>query len=181
MKEFPRSELGSVLLIGFGAILLLNPDFGSAALATVLGWVLVVIGAGGLLLGIIAKLRLIGMGGSIAALICGIWLLKNPLIPAKLLGIALGLLLAGQGLEALGDALSLRRCGGMFLPGLIFAGVMLVLGLALVFSPLATSRFVMTVAGIVMVLCGVGNLISHNRATKYIRDHSDDKIIDAEE
>ena len=77
MKKFSKSELGSVLLIVFGAILLLNPDLGSAALTSVLGWLLVAIGAGGLILGVPAGAGLGQLSGSILALIGGIWLLMK--------------------------------------------------------------------------------------------------------
>lgn len=181
MKDFPRSELGSVLMIVFGFILLLNPDLGSAALASVLAWLLVAIGAGGLILGVPAGAGLGQLGGSILALVGGIWLLKDPLMLARLLGIGLGLLLASQGYNALTDALSVRRCGGLYLPGMVFGGIMLILGLGLVFSPLGASRFVMTVAGLVMIICGIGNLVSHRRSVRYIQDHEKPRIIDAEE
>ena len=181
MKAFSRSELGSILLIVFGFILLLDPDLGSAALATVLGWVLVAVGAVGLILDTPVKVGMFRLGGSILELIGGIWLLKNPLALAKLLGIGLGLLLVNQGSNALRDAASVRSCGGSFLPGTLFGGFMLLAGLGLVFSPLGASRLVMAVAGLVMILCGIGNLISHRRSQRYIRDHETPRIIDAEE
>ena len=46
-KKLFRLEVGSILLILFGTILLMNPDFGSAAVAAILGWILIGGGAQG--------------------------------------------------------------------------------------------------------------------------------------
>lgn len=182
-KKLFRLEVGSILLILFGTILLMNPDFGSAAVAAILGWILIGGGAAGLLIGFLSWPGL-GIGelvGSCALLGAGIYLLKNPLMLASLLGILLGILLASQGLGALRDALRVKRYGGFYQLGLILGIAMITLGLFLVFSPMATSRFVMTAAGLVMVACGIVNLVSHKKAAKYISaSGSDDSVIDAD-
>lgn len=181
-KKLFRMEVGSIFLILFGAVLLMNPDFGSAAVAAILGWILIGGGIVGLVIGFLSWPGL-GIGelvGSCILLGSGIYLLKNPLMLASLLGILLGILLASQGIGALGDALRVKRYGGTFLPGLILGVAMVALGLYLVFSPMATSRIVWTVAGLVMVACGIGNLLSHRKATKFIHS-ANETIIDADE
>lgn len=178
-----RMETGSVVLVIFGVILALNPDFGSAAVAAILGWVLIGAGAAGLLIGVLSWPGL-GMGelaGSLILLAAGIYLQRNPLMLASLLGILLGVLLVGQGVGAMRDALRLKRRGGHWQPGLILAAVMLVAGLGLIFSPLTTSRLVMTVAGVVMIACGVGNLVSHYKVEQYIHGAGGNPVIDADE
>ena len=178
-----RMEIGSIALIVVGLILTLNPDFGSAALAAVLGWVLIGGGAVGLLIGILSWPGL-GFGeviGSGVLLLAGIYLLRNPLMLASLVGILLGLLLLTQGIGAVRDALRIKGYDGFWQGGLILGIVMAVVGVVLVFSPMTTSRVVMTVAGIVMIVCGVCNLVSHYRAQKYLKSAGDDSIIDAEE
>lgn len=169
----------SVILIAIGVILLLFPDLGSAAVSAVLGWILVAIGAVGLVIGFFAW-RSIGIGsvaGSVLILFGGIWLNNNPLALAKILGILFGVLLLSQGLGSLRDSSRIKRAGGFYRFHLLVGIVTVVLGGFLILSPLSTSRFVMTVTGIIMVACGVSNLISRNRADRFIHDHS---IIDAE-
>jgi uncharacterized membrane protein HdeD (DUF308 family) len=177
-KRLFRIEMGSVFLVLFGGILLLNPDFGSAALASILGWVLVGGGAVGLLIGFLCwpGLGLTELIGSVILLGGGIYLLRNPLVLASAVGMLLGLLLICQGFSALWDALQLKRFGGHPRLSLILGLGMGVLGIYLILSPLATSRFVMTAAGLVMVACGITNLISHYRAKKFITN-SRKKII----
>jgi len=187
-QKFFRFELGSVLLILFGMILLLNPDFGSAALATILGWILVGGGAAGLALGCISwpALGIAELIGSLIVLCCGIYLLRNPLMLASLAGVLLGLLMISQGLGSLRDGLQVKRYGGKYQFSVILSIGMLILGVYLILSPMATSRFVMKMAGLIMIASGISNLISHHRAQKYITDSrkkiiGNSKIIDAEE
>ena len=157
-------------------------------MSAILGWVLVGGGAAGLLIGVLSwpGLGIAELIGSIILLGGGIYLLRNPLMLASLMGILLGLLLLSQGLGALRDALQVKRYGGRYQLSLILGIGMSALGAYLILSPMATSRFVMTVAGLIMVACGITNLISHCRADKYITGsrkkiiHNPD-IIDADE
>lgn len=178
-KKLFRLEIGSVLLIILGIVLLLKPDFGSAAIGTIFGWFLVGGGIVGFVIGFLSWPGL-GLGEIVisgALLATGVYLLNHPMVLASLLGILLGILLASQGLGALRDALRIKRHGGYFKLGLILGIGMVALGIFLIFSPLTTSRFVMTVAGIIMIVCGLSNLFCHRKATKFI---AADSIIDAD-
>lgn len=169
-RNFFRFELGSVLLILFGAVLLMNPDFGSAAVASILGWVLVIAGAAGLIVSfaVLSAPDLTGLGISFLLLVVGIYLLRRPLMLASLIGLFLGLLLLTQGLGSLRDGLQLKRFGGGYRLSLLLGIGMSVLGIVLILSPMTTSRFVMRMAGFVMVVCGISNLISRRRNNKFI-------------
>ena len=121
-KKLFRFEIGSILMVLFGAVLLLNPDFGSAALSAILGWLLVGSGAAGLAIGFLSwpALGILELIGSFIILGGGIYLLRNPLMLASLVGVLLGLLLLSQGLGSLRDALQVKRYGGSFKFSLIF-------------------------------------------------------------
>lgn len=183
-KHLAQARWGSVALVVFGLILMIFPDFGSSTVAVVIAWLLMLGGSAGLLIGVLSW-PAFGFGtmiGSGACLIVGIYILRHPLSLASILGVVLGVLLTAQGLGSLGDSLRLRRGGAVWLPGLIWSSVTIALGLVLIFSPLTSSRIVMTVVGLVMILCGAASLYTHYKANSCIRrEKGDDRIIDADE
>ena len=165
-KHLAQARWGSIALIVLGLVLLLFPDFGSSTVAVILAWVLMIGGSAGLLIGVLSW-PAFGFGtmiGSGLVLAAGIYILRHPLSLASILGVLLGVLLTTQGLGALGDALRLRRGGGLWVPGLVLSILTMVFGLILIFSPLTSSRIVMTVVGLVLIVFGAGNLYTHFKA-----------------
>ena len=182
LGSFLRQELDSFIMILFGGILLLNPDFGSAAISGILGWCLVAVGALLLLVCMLSKPRL--TGGAIAGtlILClGIYLLDHPLMLAKILGYALGLLLLRRGLYNWVAAQKIRKAGGFYLTSLLFSCGTIALGLSLILSPMSSSRLFMTLGGALLVALGIGNIVTHWRTRGYLEDRNfDPNIIDAD-
>ena len=174
-----RSVFGSVCLIVVGLLLLANPDFGSALVSNILGWLLVVFGGLALVYGLLKKAGLVWDLISAAVVAIGVVLLWNPLLLARILGVLLGLFLAFQGLTALSNALKVRRNGGNAGAALVLAVLLLVLGLVLMFLPLSTSRVLMTIAGVVFTLSGVSSLIVRARMDR-LQENNDSNIVDAD-
>lgn len=183
-KHLAQARWGSIALIVLGLVLLLFPDFGSSTVAVILAWVLMIGGSAGLLIGVLSW-PAFGFGtmiGSGLVLAAGIYILRHPLSLASILGVLLGVLLTAQGLGALGDALRLRRGGGLWVPGLVLSILTMVFGLILIFSPLTSSRIVMTVVGLVLIVFGAGNLYTHFKAGSCTDSGSGKgRIIDADE
>ena len=167
-KSMHRSNLGSILMIVFGAVLVMNPDSASALVSAILGWGLFVVGV----MLVIGGFQDGRDGGSIGQgllfLVVGALLRRNPLMIAKVVGVLLGLTAVQHGWRALENAQRSKRNGGFWIPGAVLAAVELLVGGRLIFSPLSVSRVVLTIAGIAMVVCGVWELISRNREKKYI-------------
>lgn len=183
-KHLAQARWGSIALIVLGLVLLLFPDFGSSTVAVILAWVLMIGGSAGLLIGVLSW-PAFGFGtmiGSGLVLAAGIYILRHPLSLASILGVLLGVLLTAQGLGTLGDALRLRRGGGLWVPGLVLSILTMVFGLILIFSPLTSSRIVMTVVGLVLIVFGAGNLYTHFKAGSCTDSGSGKgRIIDADE
>jgi uncharacterized membrane protein HdeD (DUF308 family) len=184
-SDFTRAVGGSLMLMAIGFLLILRPDLGSAAVAVVVGWTLIGIGAIGILICILSW-PVLGWGTllvSIAAVALGVYLLLNPLTLASLFGIAVGLyLLLFQGFGSLLESLRLRKMGLKFLPNLIVSLVLIVLGAALIFAPLASSRLVMMLFGIGLVISGAINMMLRAWAAgKLSNPKEDPNIIDADE
>lgn len=179
-----KAQVGSVILILLGIVLLVNPDFGSIAVAKMLGWGLVAVAAICLLAGVLTwpVMGFATLAGSIVGLMLGVYILNNPLALASLLGWILGIFLVVQGLGSIGEALRLCHHGSAWRFSMVVSILTLGLGVVLIFAPLTTSRLVMIVAGVVMIVCGAGNLITHVRAARCIdRGEKQGNIIDAEE
>ena len=156
-----RSNLGSILMIVFGAVLVMNPDSASALVSAILGW------DGG------------SIGQGLLFLVVSTWLRRNPLMIAKVVGVLLGLTAVQHGWRALENAQRAKRNGGFWIPGAVLAAVELLVGVRLIFSPLSVSRVVLTLAGIAMAACGIWELISRRREKKYIPGTPN--IIDADQ
>lgn len=184
MKKLPaffRSTAGSVLQILLGIILLANPDFGSAVIAMIIGWGLLIFGGLALVYGILNRLA-VGSGWlviSVLVALMGIYVLRRPLMLAKLLGFLLGLYLICQGVGTMRSALRLRQAGYGYSSGMVSAVLLLVFGAILMFLPLTTSRLLMTLVGLGILACGIVNLVVRVRSDKKLKDSSPD-IVDAD-
>lgn len=168
-----------VLMTVLGVILVFSPDTASVLIARLLGWVLVLVGAG------CAAAALLGhpihktsrlLWGAILGM-AGLWMLGNPLMLAKFVGRVLGLSLMIQG----GRDISLRYSGGRpeWTPGLILAAATTLLGLILVILPLTTSRLVFMIVGVVLILLGAGEIYDRVKGTPMLGS-GDPDIIDVE-
>ena len=177
-KNILRFDSGAVLMILCGAVLALKPDAATALISVVLGWGLIAIGVGCLIAGFTGD----GFGpiftGALA-LLWGSWLHRNPLVIASFLGTVLGILVLTQGWKGMREVHRRRRIGGFWVLTAVVPVVEFLVGIRLIFSPMSASRMVLSICGIVMVICGICSLVSRYRVTKYIPEY--DGIIDADE
>ena len=178
-KSMHRSNLGSILMIVFGAVLVMNPDSASALVSAILGWGLLVVGVALVIGGFLDGRDGGSIGQGLLFAVVSSWLRRNPLMIAKVVGVLLGLTAVQHGWRALENAQRSKRNGGFWVPGAVVAAVELLVGVRLIFSPLSVSRVVLTLAGIAMAACGIWELISRRREKKYIPGTPN--IIDADQ
>ena len=138
-----------VLLMVLGLILLIHPDSASALVAQILGWVLVIAGV------VFAVSAVAGhfdtLGKVLSAVCCfavGAWLLRNPLMLAAGLGRLAGILLVVRGIQ---DILNASRYHYGILPAVITT----VLGAVLIALPMTTSRVVISLCGLLVLIVGM--------------------------
>lgn len=182
--DLTRTVWGNVLQIALGVLLLTCPDFGSATISLVVGWVLVGAGAIGIAVCVISwpVLELSPALLGAAGLGLGIYILINPLALAKLFGIFAGIYLLVQGVSTLLECRLLRKMGLHHLTGLILGLCMTALGVTLLFCPLTAARWVMILFGICLTVSGAVNLVIRAwAARKLSQPNSDPNIIDADE
>ena len=179
-----RDIVGYLLLVALGCLLIFRPDFGSAAVATVLGWIAIAIGA---IIVFVCLLSWPVLGvpqllTGIATVGFGVFILLKPLMLASIFGVAVGIYLVFQGFSSIWESLALRKLGHRFTGSLILGFAMLVLGVVLIIAPMTSSRLVMTLIGIAMVLCGGARLLFRTWAAgKLSNPKEDPNIIDADE
>lgn len=161
-----------VLLMVLGLILLIHPDSASALVAQILGWVLLIAGV------VFAVSAIAGhfdtVGKVLSAVCCfavGAWLLRNPLMLAAGLGRLAGILLVVRGVQ---DILNASRYHYGILPAVITT----VLGAVLIALPMATSRFVMSLCGLLVLIVGVAILVDRLKDRRH-KEPSESDIIDA--
>ncbi len=176
-----KAVWGALLLIGMGLLLLLRPDFGTNTVAMILGWVLIGAGAVGVLVCVLSwpVMGITEIILSLAAAGFGIFILLKPGVLVNILGIALGIYLAVQGLAALFESLKLKKFGYNFIPNLVMALVMLALGVVLLFFPMNVANWAIRLMGGFMVACGASNLLLRTSAVKNLRKPKD--VVDADE
>lgn len=183
-RIFSGIRLSSVILILIGAVLLVRPDVGSKAVILTLGWILVIAGGIGLAASFWSRMAFgYGtMGSSMMMLLFGALILSSPIVLASLFGVVLGAYLVFSGLGSFVDAGRLRKNGQSWILGMIWGIISVVIGVYLIISPMASSRFVMTVAGIMMIACGIGSIVTHAKLIRFKEEqqnpfrffHSDD-------
>lgn len=161
-----------VLLMVLGLILLIHPDSASALVAQILGWVLLIAGV------VFAVSAIAGhfdtVGKVLSAVCCfavGAWLLRNPLMLAAGLGRLAGILLVRPGCSGHSERqpVPLRHSSRRHYHGS---------GRGADRSAHATSRFVMSLCGLLVLIVGIAILVDRlkNRRPK---EPSESDIIDA--
>ena len=169
--ELIRQFAMPALLMVLGVILLLNPDSAAIVIARIIGWILSVAGTG---YGIYALL-----GGShrrtgriVTAVIClilGTVLLANPLILARNIGRVLGVMLAVEAVQIFWKNSGSRSMGTLTMVGAI----------VLVTAPMAASRLVFSLCGLILLCIGGAQLMDKLRRRKLGRGKDKPDIIDA--
>lgn len=157
-----------------GLILLLSPDTATALVTKVIGWILVVCGAGK------AISMATGHTGSVSGwvwaavgVILGVGILSRPLILAESLGRLIGILLV---IRALSDRRSSVTRGGKTI-----AMITLIVGAVLFLMPMTLTRTILRLCGLVVVIIGIVNIVEKLWEVKLLDSGEKPKIIDADE
>lgn len=170
LSSFLYRIAGPAALMVMGLILLLNPDSLSALISTVLGWGLLLAGAGFLAAAVLNRFGTIGsvLGGLLCFSLGG-WLLRHPLVLAAGVGRIAGILLIIRGAQEWFDSRWSR--------GRLLAGACVALGIILVVLPMTASRVVFGLCGLSVLIVGAVMLVERLRDSGGPKNPPD--IIDA--
>ena len=165
---------GEIFMILCGLILTLFPDTAVALVTKIVAWVLVGIGV----IKVIKNLKdsATYWGDWVATVLyflLGGYLLVNPLVISETIGRFLGILLIIHGMGNLRQS----RYGSGKAIGILTA----VAGMVLVVIPRTLINTLLSVAGLVLLIVGIINLVDKVRHNQYLEDGGDPNIIDADE
>lgn len=187
MKKYSPVQLLRMLAVPvatvlLGLILLFSPDTASALVGKILAWCCILaalaLGAGAVL-GVSAQ-RSHRVTWAVICFAAGVWMLLNPLVVAKFLGRVLGIALMIRGGQSAVE--NIRYQGGklVFSRGLLIAAVTVAIGMVLVVLPLASSRMLFSVLGIILICVGVAEGFDRLRGPKLLDEGQNPNIIDVE-
>lgn len=177
-KQILRTQSGSILMIVCGAVLAVKPDSASMVLSAILGWIAIAAGVALIVAGLLEGRQIRMIVNGVFWLMAGSLIHRHPLAIASVLGVLMGFLVLSQGVRTAKTAKRARRSGSGWILVTVLAAQLLV-GIRLLFSPLSISRLVLSVAGIVMVICGVCAMVADRREETKVPGKS--RIIDADE
>ena len=163
-----------VLTVVLGLILLLNPDSATVLVTKVMGWILVVCGAGKAIS--MATGHTGTVGGWIWAavgVILGVGILSNPLVLAESLGRLIGIILV---IRALGERRNSATRGGKTI-----ALVTLIVGAVLFLTPMTLTRTILRLCGLVIAGIGIAGIVEKLRESRMLESGEKPRIIDADE
>lgn len=165
---------GEFFMILCGALLLLFPDSAVALVTRILAWLLVGIGVFKVMKNLKDSAAYWGDWVATALyFLLGGYLLVNPLAISETIGRLLGILLMIHGMNGL-----LRsRYGSAKVIGILTA----LAGAALIVIPRTLINTLLGVAGLVLLIVGIINLVDKLRHGRYLDQGGDPNIIDADE
>ncbi len=162
----------SVVMIVFGLVLLLWPGHTLELAARIVGVGLLV---GGAVLGVTwyrdrraGRISGTTLAEAIVALVGGVLLLAAPKTVVSIVPVAVGIVIAVNGLVNLTQALELRRISVTRWQGpLVLAILTILAGALLIFNPLKPIEWAVMAIGAVLIFNGASNLFISHRYKKY--------------
>lgn len=156
-----------------GLVLICNPGSLTVTLARLIGIVIALVGIGKLI-GFFREMQLKkdfwGLAGAVILLVLGFSILRNPVSLEKQTMRLIGILLIMQAIRGYTDPLAAHDQ--------VTSTLLVIAGAVLLLMPLAVSRFVVVVCGIVVLLIGIGNVLDLAKGRTHPTGSGDD-IIDA--
>lgn len=156
-----------------GLVLICNPGSLTVTLARLIGIVIALVGIGKLVT-FFREMQLKkdywGLAGAVILLVLGFSILRNPVSLEKQTMRLIGILLIMQAVRGYTDPLAAHDQ--------VTSTLLTIAGAVLLLMPLAVSRFVVVLCGIVVLLIGIGNVLDLAKGRTHPTG-SDDDIIDA--
>ena len=157
-----KNILWDILMIAIGVVLIMFPGTAIDISIKVIGVILIVAGAAGVVLGIKGQgaYQVYTMGGAVFSIAGGIIFLIKPLAVERFLPLVMGIVILLTGLFNIVNAISAKRAGATrWLVSLVLALITVVLGIVILLNLDGTANLLVTIIGVVFVYNGISTLI----------------------
>ena len=157
-----KNILWDFLMIAIGVVLILFPGTAMDFCIKIIGILLLVAGAGGVILGLKGQgaYRVYTMSGAVITVVGGAVCLLQPQLIKTFLPLVMGIVILATGVLNIGNAFAAKRAGAArWLVSLILALVTVVLGVIILMNLNGTADLLVTIIGIVFVYNGISMLI----------------------
>lgn len=154
--------LSAVLTLLLGIVLTVMPGIAAETLVSVLGWLLVITGIASILSSLLTHSKPVGQGDLVLGLLelaTGLVLLVRPGLMMSICGIVLGLLLVLHGVRDIQSARESKALGYDWKLPMLVGILKLVMGALVIINPFSTAALLLRVAGICLIVDGVGDLL----------------------
>ncbi len=183
-KMLQNYSLGAAACIVMGIALIIKPGFIGQVLNSIVGTVLIVWAAFGILRFIMSKasdsktsVSFLSLISNAALLIGGIYILANDRLLERVLMCTLGVYLLFTGLPKLLEALRMRSYTLEWKKPLVSSLMTVIFGALVLIIPMFVIDGVMRIIGIALVIAGVSSFMS-GRATSVIKKKHENKTAD---
>jgi uncharacterized membrane protein HdeD (DUF308 family) len=150
------------LTILLGLILIIAPGIAIRTIFLVVGWMLLLTGAASLLTALCSKGKPVGQGDLVLGLIqvaTGLVVLMRPGFLMSLVGIVLGFIMLLHGVHDIQNAREAKALGYDHRLSLVVGIVTGIMGLVIMINPFSTATTLLRVAGLFLLLDGLGDVL----------------------
>lgn len=161
--------LVAIITIVIGLVLIFAPGTAVKTVFSLIGWMLVISGAISLLTAVLSKGQPIAQGDLVLGLIelaTGLVVLMRPGFLMSLVGLVIGFVLLIHGVHDIQSARESKALGYPYKLPMIVGLLTLLMGIAVMLNPFSTAANILRVAGVCLLLDGIGDLVIMSRGMK---------------
>ncbi len=164
VKEYRTNPATAVVLLIIGLILLLFPKATLAFLCAVIGWGLVIAGAGAIISSLLGRNDGMVTAASVVMIVIGALFITHPGILLSIVPFLIGIGIVIDGIYNVIQVWPYITAGGKATVDGIMDIAMIVIGVLVVINPFGTVAVIVRLIGVVLIYLAIRNLINYKKA-----------------
>lgn len=150
-----NDRIAGMIMLIIGIILLVWPGATLSAFSRFLGCIMLIVGVAEVIMGIKGTRPPANTAWGTVAAILGVLFIWHPQVLLAVLPVVIGIVVAAAGVMLLVRVITGRMEGTAATMQLIGGAITLVVGLILIFHPIAAVKFLMVIVGVVLIYYGI--------------------------